>query len=176
MLEPGEDFGLVVEALHLGRGDAGINHFERDGAARVGLLGLVDDAHATDAEQSSDAVLADGLEGGWMPLSPGAKSEREAVAEGGSVEQAGTDRRLVLFEQFEDFAQEFQVAVALLPRNRSAPSGSMQVRAENAIDLGEAAAHSLGVSRFAVQPGAGHAPSLRRRSIACRVHRMRLRG
>ena len=60
VVQPAEDLGLVGEALEQrGRGEAGADDLEGDGAARVVLLGLVDGAHAALAEQAQDAVAAD---------------------------------------------------------------------------------------------------------------------
>ena len=60
VVQPGQDLGLVGEALEQGGGgQAGADDLEGHRAARVVLLCLVDGAHAAFAEQAEDAIVGD---------------------------------------------------------------------------------------------------------------------
>ncbi len=59
MPEPAQDLGFVAEAAdEFGRNEAGADHLEGNGAARVVLFGLVNGAHATFAVLAEDAIAA----------------------------------------------------------------------------------------------------------------------
>ena len=60
MLQPAERLRFLREAAQqLGAGESRLDDLERDRAARLILLGLVDGAHAAFADQANDAVAAD---------------------------------------------------------------------------------------------------------------------
>ena len=62
VVQPAQDLRLLGEALQQGgRDEAGADHLQGDGAARVVLLRLVDGPHAALAEQAHNAVVADAL-------------------------------------------------------------------------------------------------------------------
>ncbi len=62
MLQAGDRFGLGPEALQLlaARDGAAQDHLEGDQAFELGLLGLVDDAHAAAAQFADEGVARDG--------------------------------------------------------------------------------------------------------------------
>ena len=76
MVQPAQDLRFVAEALEkCGRGEAGADHLEGDGAARVVLLGLVDGAHAPFAKQSNETILPSRLG------STGSLNEQQVIQE-----------------------------------------------------------------------------------------------
>ena len=82
MAEAGQGLHLPLEQAQAALvGEAAADHLERDAAARVLLLRLVDDAHAAFADAAQDPEAADGARRGWgWACSPASGAAPTSVA------------------------------------------------------------------------------------------------
>ncbi len=119
MLQPPENLGLVIEPLGvLERDEARTDDLECDGAARVILLGLVDDAHAAFAADSQNAVAAERRGNG------GRKGQSGADSRSGTQQEFGVTLGLgIEVEKFLDGETQRGVAVTLCVEEGRTPLG-----------------------------------------------------